>query len=254
MSESKLRHFGLCAQVVYMLTATKLTVQSCLLILIWAQSCSKKLYCAPLHEQKLFKDWLLCGEEKLRSSKKQHWLVFYYIVFLQRTRTWKQLSSWAVLALTSRSSLMNSICKKTGEEKENACDQRNKIICIFCHASDPLEWCKMWCTWRKTNSMSRYKAVFVSAAFNGISSANVSLENQRAAKNCFFDDLFLLWWIAGILCLIFRKPSSLLQGHVRMPRSLSLTNHIVPCSYILNLGWSLYIFWCLLSTPTISNI
>lgn len=103
--------------------ATKLAVQSRLLILIWAtvmQTCSKKLYCAPLHDQKLFKDWLLCGGEKLWSSKKQHWLVFYYIVFLQWPSPWKQLSSWAILALTSRSSLMSSICKKTGGEKKEA--------------------------------------------------------------------------------------------------------------------------------------
>lgn len=86
----------------------------------WCRPASKKLYCAPLHKQKLFKDWALCGREKLWSSKKQHWLVFYYIVFLQWPSAWKQLSSWAILALTSRSSLMSSICKKTrGREKKS---------------------------------------------------------------------------------------------------------------------------------------
>lgn len=101
------------------LHAKELTLQSCLLILIWAtvmQTCSKKLYCAPLREQKLFKDWLLCEGEKLWSSKKLHCLVFYYIVFLQWPSTWKQLSSWAGLALTSRPSLMSSICKKNRRE------------------------------------------------------------------------------------------------------------------------------------------
>lgn len=37
-------------------------------------------------------------------------------------------------------------------------------------------------------------------------------------------------------------------------RSLVLTSSAVPCSCILNLGWSIYMFVCLLSTPTASNI
>ncbi len=110
---------SVCARCLH---AAKLTVQSCLLILIWAtlmQTCSQKLYSALLHKQKLSKDWLLCGREKLWSSKKQHRLVFYYTVFLQWPSASKQLSSWAVLALTSRPSLMSSICKKTGGEKKS---------------------------------------------------------------------------------------------------------------------------------------
>lgn len=43
---------------------------------------------------------------------------------------WKQLSSWSNLALTSRLSVMSSICKK-----RRASHWRNKIRCIFCHAS-----------------------------------------------------------------------------------------------------------------------
>lgn len=42
----------------------------------------------------------------------------------------------------------------------------------------------MWCVSRKTNSVSRHTALFVSAAFIGISQANTS-PNQRAAKSCF---------------------------------------------------------------------
>lgn len=222
--------------------AEKLTVQSCLLILIWAtvmRTCSKKLYCAPLHKQKLFKDWFLCRREKLWSSK-WLWLVFYYIVFLQWPSTWKQLSSWAIPALTSRPSLMSSICKKRKKMDRGgggeACDQRNKIICIFCHASDPVEQCKMWCAWRKTNSMSCYKALFVSAAFFGIVTANVSLENECAAKKLFLDDLFLLWWIARILFLIFRKSSSLLQGHVKSQDCSCSKSVLFPAAIFPTLG------------------
>lgn len=101
--------------------AAKIAVQSGLLIPIWAtvvQTCSKKLYRAPLHKQKLFKDWPPLWRGKLCSSEKQHWLVFYYTVFLQWPSTWKQLSSWAILALTSRSTLMRSICKKKKKEEE----------------------------------------------------------------------------------------------------------------------------------------
>lgn len=75
--------------------------------------------------------------------------------------------------------------QKNKREEKRASDQRNKIICIFCHASHPVEHCKMWCAWRKTNSMSQYKAVFVSAAFIGIAWTNVSLENECAAKKVF---------------------------------------------------------------------
>lgn len=42
-------------------------------------------------------------------------------------------------------------------------------------------------------------------------------------------------------------------GTCQEPRSLLLTSRVVPRSYILNLGWSLYIFLRLLSTPTVSN-
>lgn len=51
----------------------EIAAQSRLLIPIWAtamQTCSKKLYCALLHEQKLFKDWpsLWRGEKAWGSS------------------------------------------------------------------------------------------------------------------------------------------------------------------------------------------
>lgn len=84
---------------------------------------------------------------------------------------------------------MSSICKKTTPKKmkrrNRVCDQRNKIICIYCHGSRPLELNKMWWVSRKTNSMSRHTALFVSAAFVGISQANTSPLNERAAKSCF---------------------------------------------------------------------
>lgn len=43
-------------------------------------------------------------------------------------------------------------------------------------------------------------------------------------------------------------------GTCQEPRSLLLTIRIAPCSYIFNLGWSLYNFLCFLSTPTDSNV
>lgn len=42
-----------------------------------------------------------------------------------------------------------------------------------------------------------------------------ALKMNVQLKKLLLHDLFLLWRIAGILCLIFRKYSSLLQGHVR---------------------------------------
>lgn len=98
--------------------AAKIARQSCFLIPIWAtvmQTRSEKLYCAPLHKQKLFKDWPSFWRGK--SSIAQRRLVFYYTVFLQWPSTWKQLSSWAILALTSRSTLMSSICKKKKKKR-----------------------------------------------------------------------------------------------------------------------------------------
>lgn len=114
-----------------MLTQQGTAVRSGFLIPIWAtvmQTCSKKLYCAPLHKQKLFKDWPPLWRGKLYSSEKQHWLVFYYTVFLQWPSTWKQLSSWAILALTSRSTLMRSICKKKEEKKKRGRRGREPVI------------------------------------------------------------------------------------------------------------------------------
>lgn len=127
---------------------------------------------------------------KLWSSKKQHCPVFYYIVFLQWPSAWKQLSSWAILALTSRSSLMRSICKRKEEEKKESVIREIKS---YVYSVTPhILWsaCRMWCAWRKTNSMSQYKAVFVSAAFTGIEEANVSLENECAAQNFFFHMIY----------------------------------------------------------------
>ncbi len=69
----------------------------------------------------------------------------------------------------------------------------------------------------------------------------------------------LRWFISFMVDC--RNTSSYLQevfqsaaGTCQEPRSLLLTSRVVPCSYILNLGWSLYIFLCLLSTPTVSNM
>lgn len=73
---------------------------------------------------------------------------------------------------------MSSICKKKKQLKKatkgrnSSCDQRNKIICIYCHGSSPLEPNKMWHVSRKTNSASQHTALFVSAAFIGICQAN----------------------------------------------------------------------------------
>lgn len=50
------------------------------------------------------------------------------------------------------------------------------------------------------------------------------------------DDLFLLWWFVGILCVIFRKSSSLLQGHVRS-QDLSCSQSVLfPAAIFSTLG------------------
>lgn len=143
---------------------------------------------------------------------------------------------------------MSSICKKTPPKKamkgrNRPCDQRNKIICIYCHGSRPLEPNKMWRVSRKTNSASQHTALFVSAAFIGICQANTGL---KAAFQ-----LFLLCQIAGIVCLILKEVFN---------RNLSVALVVVwaavlSCSYMFKRGWSLYIFGAFpLHTPRVLNI
>lgn len=93
--------------------ATKLTVHSCLLILIWAaamQACSKELYWSTT--KSFLKIYFFVREKSSEAQRGRSRPVFNYTVFLKRTRAWKQLSSWAIPALTNHWSLMSSICKK----------------------------------------------------------------------------------------------------------------------------------------------
>lgn len=121
--------------------------------------------------------------------------------------------------------------KKSTKGRNRACDQRNKIICIYCHGSHPLEPNKMWRVSRKTNSASQHTALFVSAALVGICQANTGL---KAAFQ-----LFLLCQIAGIVCLILKRVFN---------RNLSVSPIVVraavlPCSYTFKRGWPRYIFF-----------
>lgn len=111
----------------------------------------------------------------------------------------------------------------------------------------------MFCAWRKTNSMAHYNAVFVSAAFIAITWPNVSLENKCAAEKLFLDDLYRYMDCRNTLSYLPQvfPPTAGIRHELR---SLVLTSSAVPCSYTLNLGWSIYMFACLLSTPTASNI
>lgn len=83
--------------------------------------------------KQLFKEWLLCGGGKYWSSRKQHRPVFHYIVFLQWPSSLKQLSSWGIVALTNRPSMMSSICKKTQEIKKSLWSQTsNQMYILSC--------------------------------------------------------------------------------------------------------------------------
>lgn len=218
--------------------ATKLTVHSCLLILIWAivmQACSKEL-CWSTSKSFLKIDFLVKGKSS-EARRSRSGPVFYYIVFLKRPRAWKQLSSWAILALTNRSSLMSSICKKTsgGKKREPVITEiKSYVYSVMPHMLWSCAKCAVlegkqiaWpstrlCLFLLLSLQSHYQLW--------------ALKTNVQLKYSFLDDLFLLWWIAGILCLIFRKSSRLLQGHVRS-QDLSYSQAVLfPAAILSALG------------------
>lgn len=76
--------------------------------------------------------------------------------------------------------------------------------------------------------------------------------NMRLTKR-FAANLFIFGWTVGAYSLSSGEVCKS-AGACQEPRSLSLTNHDAPCSYIFTHGWPLYIFLFRLSTPDVSNI
>lgn len=92
--------------------------------------------------------------------------------------------------------------------------------------------------------MSRYKAVFVSAAFVGIARANGSLETECAAKK---SQLFISFAAdCRNTLLFFRKSSRLPQGHVRSNHLCCSQTGLIP-PVIYSQPWVVTLHFLILS-------
>lgn len=178
---------------------------------------------------------------------------FITLCSLNGPSAWKQLSSWAILALTSRSSLMSSICKKTGGGKKEPVIREIKS---YVYSVTPhILWSAAKCGVLEGKQIACPGTRLCLFLLLSLESHKQmwTLKMNVQLKTAFG------WFISFMVDC--RNTLSYLQevfqpaaGTCQEPRSLLLTSRVVPCSYIHNLGWSLYIFVCLLSSPSVSNI
>lgn len=122
--------------------------------------------------------------------------------------------------------------KKWKGGKEHAI--REIKSCVYCHASCPLVRCKMWWASRKTNTMFWQMVWLVSAA-------SIKIFLVAGLQNCF--------------ALSWGKSTSLLQEPVSSWELLLMIYGFSLQAICSTLGGHFTLMhWCLLPTPTVSNI
>lgn len=122
--------------------------------------------------------------------------------------------------------------KKCEGGKEHAI--REIKWCVYCHASCPLVRCKMWWASRKTNTMF-WQMVWL------LSAASIKIFLVAGLQNCF--------------ALSWGKSASLLQEPVSSRELLLMIYGFSLQAICSTLGGHFTLMhWCLLPTPTVSNI
>lgn len=166
----------------------------------------------------------------------------FITLFLQWTNAWKGLSRWAILALTNRTILMSSICKKTTQKKnwrggtESVIREiKSYVYTVMAHV--------LW-SWTKCGGFQGKQTACPGTRLCLFQLLSLESPKQTRALQMIVQlkaafRLFLLCQIAGILCLIstevFNRNLSVALMVVRAA--------VLPCSYMFKRGWSLYIFF-----------